>query len=140
MNDALFSHESDEWGTPDRIFDKLDAEFGLFDFDVAATAANTKCARYYTQEDSGLDSPWGSRNWCNPPYSKLNEFVQKARREQLKGNMTVMLLPARTDRIVFHDYIYNKPNVEIRFVRGRITFVNAPGQAPFPSMIVIFRS
>jgi len=63
----------------------------------------------------------------------------------------VMLIPARTDTSWFHKYIYNNPNVEIRFLKGRLKFVNRLSTswnengeyklspAPFPSMIVIFR-
>jgi site-specific DNA-methyltransferase (adenine-specific) len=48
-----------------------------------------------------------------------------------------MLIPARTDAGWFHDYIYGK--AEIRFVRGRLRFGRAKWNAPFPSMVVIFR-
>ncbi len=50
-----------------------------------------------------------------------------------------MLIPARTDTKWFHEYIYDKPNVEIRFLKGRLKFVGAEHSAPFPSMVVIFR-
>ena len=52
--------------------------------------------------------------------------------------MVVMLIPARTDTLAFHKYIYHK--AEIRFVKGRLRFrVNGkPGDAA-PSMVVIFR-
>ena len=49
-----------------------------------------------------------------------------------------MLLPARTDTRYFHDYIYRKS--EIRFIRGRLHFNESKAGAPFPSMLVIFRS
>lgn len=51
-----------------------------------------------------------------------------------------MLIPARTDTLAFHEYIYNK--AEIRLIKGRLRFrVNgkAGDAAPFPSMLVIFR-
>lgn len=48
-----------------------------------------------------------------------------------------MLLPARTDTQWFHEYIYG--HAEIRFIKGRLKFGNAQNNAPFPSMIVIFR-
>jgi hypothetical protein len=60
--------------------------------------------------------------------------VLKARREQLNGNLTVMLIPKRSYTVIFHDSIYQKANVEIRFVRWRITFVGAKGQVSFVSM------
>ena len=54
-----------------------------------------------------------------------------------------MLIPARTDTKYFHKWIYNKPNVEIIFLKGRIKFLQngIQGQsAPFPSMIVVFKN
>ena len=54
-----------------------------------------------------------------------------------------MLIPARTDTIAFHEYILGKA-AEIRFIKGRLKFeINRKANsdpAPFPSMIVIFRS
>lgn len=52
-----------------------------------------------------------------------------------------MLIPARTDTIMFHDYILGK--AEIRFIKGRVNFeINgekSKDPAPFPSMIVVYR-
>lgn len=49
-----------------------------------------------------------------------------------------MLIPARTDTVAFHEYIYNK--AEVRFVKGRLKFGGSKDSAPFPSMVVVFRS
>lgn len=51
----------------------------------------------------------------------------------------VMLLPARTDTKWFHEYIYNKARVEIRFLKGRLKFGESRDGAPFPSMVAVFR-
>ena len=56
-----------------------------------------------------------------------------------KGCTVVMLLPSRTDVRWFHQYIYKKPGVEVRFLKGRLKFSNCENSAPFPSMVVIFR-
>jgi len=53
-----------------------------------------------------------------------------------------MLIPARTDTSYFHDYIYNK--FEVRFIRGRIKFVDPATKkqgdsALFPTMIVVMK-
>jgi site-specific DNA-methyltransferase (adenine-specific) len=56
------------------------------------------------------------------------------------GGVCVMLIPARTDTKYFHDYIYQKSNVEIRFIKGRLKFGGSKNSAPFPSMVVIFKS
>lgn len=59
------------------------------------------------------------------------------------AEIVVALLPARTDTRAFHDYIWQKPNVEIRFLRGRLRFGSPDdgrpmSPAPFPSMIAVF--
>lgn len=51
-----------------------------------------------------------------------------------------MLIPARTDTIWFHRFLYKKPNVDIRFLKGRLKFSGSKNSAPFPSMIVIFKA
>lgn len=150
-NNPQFSRKTDEWQTPQHIFDELNDEF-YFRCDVAADSNNRKCEAFISKEEDALGAfSWMNRNWCNPPYSKTKEFVSKAISEQKKGRLTVMLIPARTDTVLFHDYIYKKPGIEIRFVRGRIKFIHSDGEllrgttmngsndaAPFPSMIVIF--
>ena len=76
--------------------------------------------------------------FCNPPYGReLPKWIKKAHDEAEKGARVVMLIPARTDTLAFHDYIYHR--AEIRFLKGRIKFGDAKTSAPFPSMVVIFR-
>jgi len=138
MNEALFSSNSDEWATPQEMFDKLDAEFG-FTLDPCATAENHKCGKYYTIEDDGLEKSWnGETVFCNPPYSQIDKWVEKAWYESRKDNTTVVLLiPSRTDTKYFHNFILNRS--EIRFVKGRLKFGDSKNSAPFPSMVVVFR-
>ena len=69
---------------------------------------------------------------------KLYAWVEKCFREGQKDNtVVVMLIPARTDTKYFHNFIYHR--AEIRFVKGRIKYSGSKFNAPFPSMIVIFR-
>lgn len=56
--ETLFSRNSDEWETPQWLFDQLDSEFH-FNMDPCATAVNAKCINYYTAADNGLEIPWG---------------------------------------------------------------------------------
>ena len=58
VSKALFSSNSDEWSTPDNIFNELNNEFG-FNLDVCATDINHKCERYFTQAEDGLKNSWG---------------------------------------------------------------------------------
>lgn len=137
---TLFSSASEEWATPQDLFDKLNEEFS-FTLDPCATPQNHKCDQYYTKEQNGLNMDWGGhRVFCNPPYGKaLKDWVKKCYEEGLKKDtIVVMLIPARTDTKYFHDYIQNRS--EIRFIRGRLKFGEAESGAPFPSMIVIYRA
>lgn len=138
--DVMFSSATDNWSTPQDFFDKLNDEFH-FTLDVCADENNHKCEHYYTKEIDGLIRPWIGTVWCNPPYGrKIGEWVRRALFASVAGNTVVMLLPARTDTKWFHDYIYKRDNVEIRFIKGRLKFGGCKNSAPFPSMVVIFRS
>lgn len=81
----------------------------------------------------------GCRCFCNPPYSRIGDFVKKAYNESHEpGTLIVLLIPARTDTRYFQEYIYHR--AEIRFIKGRLKFGNSKNSAPFPSMIVIYRA
>ena len=137
-NSVMFSSNSDEWTTPQEIFDELNSEFE-FNLDPCSTDENHKTPFYITKRLDGLTQNWGGwRVFCNPPYSDIGRWVEKAYREGHKDNtLVVLLIPARTDTRYFHDYILNRS--EIRFIKGRLKFGNQKNNAPFPSMVVIFR-
>lgn len=139
--EALYTSNSCEWATPQNFFDSLNEEFH-FGIDVCATSKNAKCSKYFTIEDDGLQQDWCGYGavWCNPPYGKtIGLWIKKASDTAKSGSTVVLLVHARTDTRWFHDYIYQKPNVEIRFVKGRLKFGGSANSAPFPSMVVIFR-
>lgn len=137
MNKGLFSSKTGEWETPHRLFNELDKEFG-FTLDVCATKKNTKCARYFDKKTDGLSQLWTGTCWMNPPYGRvIGKWVKKAYLSSLMDEATVVcLLPARTDTAWFHDYILGKGTVE--FLRGRLCFSRSKGNAPFPSMIIVY--
>lgn len=138
---VMFSSAKDDWETPQDFFDKLNLEFG-FTLDPCADESNHKCTKYFTKRVDGLSQCWnGERVFCNPPYGReIGAWVRKCYLHSKAGNgIAVMLLPARTDTKWFHEYIYNKPGVEVRFLKGRLKFAGAEHPAPFPSMVVAFR-
>ena len=55
---GCYSSKSDEWATPQEVFDSLNDEF-CFTLDAAATEDNHKCDRYYTMAQDGLNQDWG---------------------------------------------------------------------------------
>lgn len=138
--EVLWSSKSCNWSTPQDFFDKLNEEFH-FTLDPCADEHNHKCDKYYTVEQDGLKQDWsGETVFCNTPYGRsLFAWVKKCFKEVYAGNCpcAVMLIPARTDTRWFHDWIYHK--AEVRFVKGRIKFGGEKNNAPFPSMVVVFR-
>ena len=150
-NKLMFSSDKTYWETPKNLFDTLNEEFH-FTLDAAASDANHKCPRYFTEEQDGLLQDWGGETvFCNPPYGRKETglWTKKCYEESCKpGTTVVLLIPARTDRASFHDYIIGK--AELRFLRGRLQFeINGepvldrngkPMNAPFPSMIAIYRN
>lgn len=136
--ETLFSCNTDEWYTPQLLFDALNEEFH-FTLDPCATAENAKCAKFYTKEQDGLKQDWtGETVFCNPPYGRCMEpWLRKCYEHFMGGGTAVLLIPARTDTRWFHEYVYGK--AEIRFIKGRVKFGGAKYNAPFPSMIVIYR-
>lgn len=138
MNKALLSTGKNDWETPRDFFEELDKEFH-FTLDPCASERNHKCKKYYTVRENGLIQDWsGETVFCNPPYSSKEQDVWvKKCFEESKHATVVMLIPVRTDTKRFHEYIL--PHAEIRFLKGRLTFVGAKDPAPFPNMVVIFR-
>lgn len=139
MNRILFSSEKEDWETPLDLYKKLNDEFH-FTLDPCANEFNHKCDNYYTVENDGLKQNWGGQIvFCNPPYGrKIYEWVKKAYEESQKSNTTVVLLiPSRTDTKYFHEFLYKKENVELRFLKGRLKFSGSENSAPFPSLVAI---
>ena len=139
ISEALYSSRSEEWSTPQELFERLDREFH-FSLDAAASRENAKCGKFFDKQADGLKQSWaGETVWCNPPYGRqIGAFMRKALTEsRAPGTTVVMLVPARTDTNWFHQFVYRR--AELRFIRGRLKFGGAQNGAPFPSMLVIYR-
>jgi hypothetical protein len=91
---------TDDRATHPRHFADITDRHGPFTLDVAATAANTKCARFFDVDGDGLaQSRAGERVWCNPPYSDIAPWVAKAWAEHDQADLIALLLPAsRTEQ------------------------------------------
>ena len=139
LQKAMVSSKSNEWATPDNLFNKLDEEF-TFTLDPCSTDENAKCDKHYTQKDNGLSHDWSKDIvFMNPPYGgHTGKWMRKALSDSRKGAIVVCLIVSSTDRSYWHDYIFPYA-AEIRFLRGRITFGESKSTAPFASAIVVFK-
>lgn len=136
LTSGLTSSNTDEWATPQDLFDALDATFH-FTLDPCATPENAKCAKFYTKEQDGLKQDWGGDViWCNPPYGReIGKWIQKCAEHR---GVAVMLIPARTDTRWWHSYIDKNPDAHVYFIKGRLKFGDGKNPAPFPSAIVVY--
>jgi phage N-6-adenine-methyltransferase len=126
--------EVDNLATPPEVFDPLHRRF-RFTLDACALPHNAKLPRYFMPEQDGLAQPWtGERVWCNPPYSNIEPWVEKATAESMivfqGAALIVMLLPAnRTEQGWWQRHIEpcrdgrpgGGPRVE--FLPGRLRFI-----------------
>lgn len=139
MTSYMPASKTDDWATPQALFDQLNAVHH-FTLDVAASSTNYKTPNWCGLDHEnpgfrdGLAITWeGNRVWCNPPYGRqIKDWVQKAHNESRHAEI-VMLLPARTDTAWFHDYAIRH---KVTFIRGRLKFGGQTGSAPFPSILV----
>ena len=131
-----YSSDRTDWETPQELFRQLNDEFH-FTLDVCAFTHNAKCKNFFSPEIDGLSQEWNGVCWMNPPYGReIGKWVKKAYESSLNGATVVCLVPCRTDTKWWHDYCMKG---EIRFIKGRVKFVGAKENAPFPNAIVIFR-
>ncbi len=90
--------------TVPEVFTALHGRF-RFTIDVAASPKNAKLTRYFTPGQDGLKQSWvAERVWCNPPYSNIRPWVEKALSS--RAALAVLLLPAnRTEQGWWQDLI-----------------------------------
>lgn len=125
-------HDIDDRATDPALFARLHQRFN-FTLDAAALPHNAKLPRYFTPEDNGLEQSWaGERVWCNPPYSDIPTWLEKAWDEVGHAALIVMLLPAnRTEQGWWQEFVEayrdgrtpDGPRVE--FIAGRQRFIAA---------------
>lgn len=148
--------EVDDRATTPEMFAEMHARF-RFSIDVAASAHNAKLARYYSIVEDGLERSWaGERVWCNPPFSNIEAWVEKAWSEWVADGenvpeVIVMLLPAnRTEQGWWHRWV--EPNLHsargdfrceflpgrIRFIRRGATGIGPNERPPFGCCLLIW--
>ena len=105
-----------------------------FDLDVAANDQNPVAPDYFTRDRSGLEAEWFGRVWCNPPYSDIRPWVEKANDSYVSCDRIAMLLPAnRTEQAWWQDLVepFRRGSVlDVHFLRGRRRFDRPGWTAP----------
>ena len=134
---------NDLWETPPDLFKRICIQYGVKpSLDVCASRLNRKCRYFFAEADDGLAQDWNRPFYCNPPYSQVEAWLDKANREVDRHKITGLLLTfAKTDTGWWHRQIEGRH--ETHFHRGRIIFYHdgLPGKnsAPYPSVWIIMR-
>ena len=103
-----YSSKSNEWATPQKLFDELNEEFN-FTLDPCATDENAKCNKHFTIEDDGLSKDWSKDVvFMNPPYGReIKKWIKKAYEESLNGATVFCLIQARTYTKSWQEIIFD---------------------------------
>ena len=122
------------WLTPPDVYAALAREYGPFDFDP--------CPYPLPEGFNGLEVPWGSMSYVNPPFRKHDgldgkgptAFVHKAIAEAKEGRGSVLVLPVQS--YVMH---LAAAGAEIKSL-GRVKWLETETQEPVgsPSPICAF--
>ncbi len=157
----------DDWRTPPELIaavcDRWKVSIGL---DVACTSSNmvdgAAMGFRFDLGENGLDLDWTiarkatltanastSVVWCNPPYSRVGDWMARARNEaHMNGVRSVCLVPVRTDTgwwtaSVHRPVVIPYGAARVTLLKGRVKFIAPPGSdspaaqsAPFPSCLV----
>jgi len=121
-----------------------------FDLDACALPQTAKAEKFYSLENdqNGLELPWAPLTWCNPPFSDIQPWLEKAWREaEYDGNTTCVIMPDNTET-GYSRYALEKADTIIR-MPFRLQFLRPDGtrfldkkgkpQSPqFPCQVAIF--
>lgn len=82
---ALLSSQTDEWATPQTLFDELNATF-KFTLDPCATPENAKCAKFYAKEQDGLRQDWGGGSYMVQSAIRARDWQMDSKMRGTQGN------------------------------------------------------
>lgn len=119
---------------------KCRLQIAEFDVDLAASPENAQAAVFYTEQDDALVQPWQVGSgwaWCNPPFARLEPWVEKAWIESQDHRAKIaMLVPAGVGSNWWAKWVHNKALVLL--LNGRITFVGQPTCYPKDCCLLLY--
>jgi phage N-6-adenine-methyltransferase len=118
--------------TPPELIAAVEHRFGRIDFDLAASAENTKAQRFYSKTDNSLAQSWSLPPsvrvaWCNPEFGNAGEYANKCREVRALRRWTLLLVPMGTQDWACQ-HVWDQAYV--LKLKGRVTFVGHPQGFP----------
>lgn len=137
------------YATPREFLAAVKSKFAIdrFNWDLAASRANTVARHYYDEASDSLKQDWTvlrGHLWLNPPFAdiapwarKCAETIKFARAENYA--LTVyFLVPASVGSNWFADHVY--PHAHVFFLRPRLMFVGHEDPYPKDLMLAVYGS
>lgn len=122
-----YTMNANDYKTPPELYQKALKFIGQehFSCDVCCSERNIPAIIHFIEgERNGLTEDWEYYNWCNPPFNEAKKWIEKAYKEQQKGNTTCMLIPVRTETKYWHDFILNNPAIHLEWLRKGYKFLD----------------
>ena len=114
-----------DYATPAEFLTSVRRLLHIVDFscDLATSAENTVCPRFYDEATDSLKQSWvvGGWAWLNPPFANIRPWVEKAVAEAALGANIALLLPASVGSAWWFDHVHGQAYAY--FLRPRLTFV-----------------
>lgn len=149
----------DTWTTPPALVASVSEEFGRITLDAAARVGDAVAEHWLGSDHPELHrrdalsslvdwvdlaghTPHEAHIWVNPPFGRrATAFVARAVEAAKNGVPVTVLLPARVDTALWHDWVFPYAS-EIRHLRGRLRYGRGDKRydspAPFPSALLRF--
>lgn len=121
-----------DYATPDDFMRAVESKFGNVNFDLAASASNSKAPadNFFSKQNDSLSKNWHLLNgllWLNPPFDNIAPWAKKCWEESLLGANILFLTPASIGSNWFADYVHGRAMV--RALNPRLCF---DGKNPYP--------
>jgi phage N-6-adenine-methyltransferase len=131
-----------DYQTPRTLVQAVEYRFGKISLDLAASAHNKQSDLYFSLPGDPAAAAWdslsqdwaawskelprGSLMWLNPEFKVITPWVEKCRESapKLARNVKIgFLVPASVGSNWYADNIFEKPNVQHEFLKGRVPFM-----------------
>lgn len=120
------------WRTPPELWGRMNRIWQFY-MDAAASTQSALCGLWcgpdhpHTNRRDGLSADWASRTYCNPGFSNITPWLEKAHNEvRRRGiDLAVVMTHVQTSSRWFCDWAMRSD--EIIFLTPRVQFVPVPG-------------
>ena len=128
--------EGDKRQTPIAVVSRIQELIRIpFVHDVCAEYKTAKCVSFWTKEDDAFSKDWlepltdfslPGALWCNPPFSDIKPWIQRAYETAMRGGIVVVLTPDDRSVSWYQEFIEDKAQI-VYVPNKRISFEDGEG-------------